>query len=466
MKKIYLMALLLSACLNSYATHLMGGEMTVEHTTGNEFIIHLTAYRDTFGIPFALTANFMVYDISNNVVVNSTVPQDTSSGNLMPAAPYGVEVYFFTDTISVPGPGQYRVEWWNCCRNGAITNLTAPLNENMFLYTTFTHYAASPFNSTPVFLAPPVTFVPINQPWQYNSLPNDPDGDSLVWTLDTPYTSSGVYAAGWVTPAATANGAFTLDPVSGQIDWTPSSYGNYVASIRVEEFRAGVKIGEIRRDYQMIVIDDTCKKAPRITNMNSVFPKDGSGHYYKVLQPGAPVSLYLTAHDDEGNPVEFLAYGEPFLQVPNAATFATYPFNTTDRLGVFQWTPDKSQARINPYIVVFRTRDQVFAFDETVLFYVGPGPTGIAQTAPAEQSQPYPNPAVDVLNVPVSLEVPTDVTVSLYNVAGRKAAEYPLGRLAAGDHHERITLDVSPGLYLVSVAIDGLVQSTCKVMVK
>ena len=51
-------------------------------------------------------------------------------------------------------------------------------------------------------------------------------------------------------------------------------------------------------------------------------------------------------------------------------------------------------------------------------------------------------------------------------MTGRKAAGYSLGRLAAGDHRERIALDVSPGLYLVTVMADGQVQGSSKVLVK
>ncbi len=464
-KKLLLFAMCCTLALPGRATHLMGGEMTVEHLSGNDFIIHLTAYRDTIGVPFALTATFDVYDIGNNLVLTSTVPQDPNSGNLMPAAPYGVEVYFFTDTVTVPALGSYRVEWLNCCRNGAITNLNTPLAENMFLYTTFTH-TSNPDNSTPVFLAPPVTFVPINLPWQYNSLPLDPDGDSLAWTLDTPYTSSGVYAAGWVTPSAAANGAFTLDPITGQIDWTPNMYGNYVASIRVEEYRGGTKIGEIRRDYQMIVIDDTTKKtAPRITNFGGMFPLDANGHYYKDLVENTPITITMLAEDQEGNQVEFLSYGEPYLHPTNPATFSTIPFNGTDMLGMFMWTPDNTQTRSNPYIVVFRTRDQLFSFDETVLFYVHTA-LGIQDNDQIAGAPVYPNPAVNLVFVPLKLERAADVAVSLYDTRGSVVARHTWSGLPAGEHLKQLELDVPPGMYFISLDTGTGNPVTKKLMVK
>jgi hypothetical protein len=322
MKKIITLLftlIMLSSGFVSKATHLMGGEMTVEHLVGNIHVIHLQAYRDTIGIPFAMTAQFNIYDDNYNLLMTTSVSQLPVSGGLMPGYPYGVETYFFHDTIVVPGPGLYHVEWVNCCRNAAIINLDDPLSENMFLSTSFTQFPGIA-NSTPEFLAPPVTFLPINQPWQYNSLPYDVDGDSLVWTIDTPLTGRNNYCIGWVTPSsASAAGAFTIDPLTGQIDWTPDMLGNFVASILVEEYRNGVKIGEIRRDYQMIVIPDK-NNCPEIINYGDI-PVNPDGYPSLRVSALDEIKITLNAEDENGDQVEFIAFGEPFLESSNPATF-------------------------------------------------------------------------------------------------------------------------------------------------
>ena len=58
-------------------------------------------------------------------------------------------------------------------------------------------------NSTPYFLAPPITYLPVNTQWTYNPLPFDANGDSLVWSLDTPHTGYGIQCAGYVLPEDT-----------------------------------------------------------------------------------------------------------------------------------------------------------------------------------------------------------------------------------------------------------------------
>ena len=96
---------------------------------------------------------------------------------------------------------------------------------------------------------------PVNTPWVYNPLPFDSDGDSLVWSLDTPNTAYGIQCAGYTLPQDTSGlGTFSIDAVAGDISSTASFIGNYVTTVLVEEYRNGVKIGEIRRDMQLIVL--------------------------------------------------------------------------------------------------------------------------------------------------------------------------------------------------------------------
>lgn len=462
MKKLLLiLAMGIFLVPNTNATHLMGGEMTIAHVGGDDYIINLTAYRDTLGIPFAGVAVFNVYDITDSLILTITVPQDTTSGALLAGVPYGVEIYSFTDSLTLPGAGEYRIEWINCCRNGAISNLSTPLGESMSLNTTITHFGVGSTNSSPVFLAPPVTYLPQNQAWQYNSLPFDVDGDSLAWSLDTPLTNVGVYANGYTAPSDTA-GPFTLDPITGQIDWTPDMIGNFVASIRIEEFRAGVKIGEIRRDYQMIVIPDT-NTTPRIMNM-SVFPVNANGHFVANVATNTPFTVSLLAEDAQNDQIEFFAYGEPFLLANNAATFSTQIISGTKLLGTMDWTPSPSQARTNPYIVVFRTRDHIFSMDETVLFSVDAF-TGIEDNSSSEIGNVYPNPAAHMVMVPINLEREAEITIALYTVLGTKIAEYAKKNYPAGNHLETLNLEVANGEYFITLVENGKTLATKKVIV-
>lgn len=459
MKKLLTLGLLVMLYTTSYGTHLMGGELTVAHLGGADYEIRLTAYRDTLGIPFSMTATFDVYNATGTMVLSKTTSQQPLSGTVMAGYPYGVEVYFFVDTITVPGPGEYSVRWYNCCRNGAIQNLSNPLAENMFLSTTFTNVAGT-INSSPVFLAPPVTYLPINQPWQYNSLPFDVNGDSLSWSIDTPLTNFNLNTAGWVTPSAgSASGAFLIDQVTGQIDWTPDQLGNFVASILVEEFNNGVKIGEIRRDYQMIVVDDTTK-CPRISNFD-VFPTDQNGHAYMNISAEVATNIILLATDPEGDPVQMQSFGEPLILDHNPAIF-TSAQGVGSTTGTFSWIPDATQVREKPYRVVFRTRDQMFTFDETVLFYVNK----IETPAPSpSMGILYPVPANNLIFVPLTLSSASHASLELFTVQGAKLAEYDFGMLDKGNHVKEVNLSISAGTYFVTLKLNGKEEFTRKIVI-
>ncbi|MDO7660758.1 MAG: hypothetical protein MUQ40_00430, partial [Schleiferiaceae bacterium] len=149
---------------NTSATHLMGGEIIAQQISGLQYAIALTAYRDTLGVPMANIANFSIKDSNGTVIMTfSTAYDSVVSGNTLPMYPYGVEVYFFVDTITLPYQGMFTIGWSNCCRNGAIQNISSPLSQSMFLQTEVTAMD-SLSNSTPFFLVPAAIFLPVNTP--------------------------------------------------------------------------------------------------------------------------------------------------------------------------------------------------------------------------------------------------------------------------------------------------------------
>ena len=283
--------------INSYSTHLMGGQITVSYLNGYDYIVELNAYRDTVGISMASSANFSIYkqeiDTSGNLFwafqFSHTVNQNSGTGGLMAnMSAYGVEVYSFSDTISLPGNGYYSVQWENCCRNGAIINMTDPLSESLFLSTNITvdSLNVNNYSSSPTFLSPPVAYLPADTLWQYNPLPFDPDGDSLVWSLTTPLSSFGNNVNGYnfLSDSLYSNPSapFALDSITGEVTWNPSMLGNFVASFLIEEFRNGIKIGEMRRDMQYIVVPPNINNAPMFPNS---LPVNNMGYpFFQVYQ--------------------------------------------------------------------------------------------------------------------------------------------------------------------------------------
>ncbi len=463
MKKILLFTLAISLSMSSYSTHLMGGQIVTSYlgtdSLGSHYAVELTAYRDTIGIPMVTSAVFYVSELDTsgnwNSLFSSTVSYDTTSGNLfLPVqSAYGVEVYVYNDTITLPGDGYYSISYEECCRNGAIINMSNPLSESMRLTTYFTSDSLNP-NSSASYLSPPVAYLPADTLWSYNPLPFDPDGDSLVWSLVTPlgltsmvngyeYLSDSIYS--------NPSGIFTLDSVTGSLSWSASLVGNFEASFLIEEYRNGAKIGEMRRDMQFIVVPDTLNSMPQIANMQSV-PTNSGGYPYVKINPGQNYQLHLIANDADVNDVlDMEAYGAPFdFSVSPASHSVSLTGNGNEIEGIFSWTPDITHISPIPYIVVFRTTDFFFYYDETIQFEVTSEVLSLTNIEGIEISNIYPNPANNKLFIPISLDRSDNVSIEIYNMIGVKISENNMN-LGTGNHMIMKDIDLNSGQYIVVI---------------
>ena len=375
MKKLLTTLLITLISLSTYATHLMGGQIVATNIGGYDYEIQLTAYRDTIGIPMSSFALFEISRDSAGVMIpinTLSVLADSMSGGLVTgvSAAYGVEVYTYTDTITLPSDGYYTISWKDCCRNHAIVNMLNAGAEHFALSTSLTVDSLNP-NSSPSYLSLPVAYLPSDTLWQYNPLPFDPDGDSLAWSLTVPLGDNGtVTGYQFLSDTAlysNATNPFALDSITGELSWDAKMQGNFVAAFLIEEYRNGVKIGEMRRDMQYIVVSDTSNYLPVVSNMMS-FPTNTSGYPYVVISPSQNYSVSLLASDPNINDVVTLsAFGEPFNLQTSSPSFLTFSTGNGNEIeGIFSWTPNMSDVRTQPCLVVFRVSDGFYNFDYTV----------------------------------------------------------------------------------------------------
>ncbi len=420
MKNIYLSTLLILLSLQASATHLMGGEILIHDLHNGKHVVTLMAYRDTVGIPMALSATFNFSGPNGQSFSTTTDYDSIISGNLLPMYPYGVEIYLFIDTVIIPSPGLWEVSWSNCCRNAAIQNLSAPLSETMLLKTSLLVDTASP-NSTPFFIVPAAIFLPLQTPWQYNPLPFDVDGDSLHWRLDTPLTSVSQYCAGYTDPASDTSNPFSIDPVTGSISWTANTMGNFVATILVDQFRNGQWMGNIRRDMQFIVVNPGLG-FPQWGGLSN-FNKDSLGHFTFDLIAGEKFTLNLWAQHSNSQrmaDMDMGAFSEIFLNANNQATFKVYRNAISRRIqGVFNWTPDLLNIRQDPYLVSFRISDGYFTDDQTFRLKVQTA-VGIKERNPGQDIHIYPNPASEMVFIELHADGPSNLQTHLYDITGRE----------------------------------------------
>ena len=486
MKKTLTLFLGIAIAVSSYATHLMGGQISATYlssdSAGSHYILDLEVYRDTLGVSMYLSQTVEVYLLDTTVFPPSyslafshTIAFDTTSGGAMSSfsSVYGIEIYNFRDTITFPANGNYMIKWVECCRNAAIINMANPSSESAS-FLTFVSVNSNAPNSTPTFLTPPVAYLPVDSIWQYNPLPFDPDGDSLVWTISVPLGAGNpipVDVLGYGSLSDTVlysnpNGIFSIDAITGQISWNPKMVGNFVAAFAIAEYRNGVLIGGMSRDMQFIVVPDSLNAMPQISNMQAI-PINNLGYPYIKIAPGQNYQIQLLASDaDVNDVVSMSAFGESFALTTSSSTFGYTPtLNGNEIEGTFAWTPDASQVRPSPYLVVLRTSDGFFYYDETVQIEVTNNTTAFDEVAEFKVHDIYPNPANTNFTLPISLTKGKHIEVSIYNVLGVKVSSEQLN-LSTGNHVIVKHFDLNNGQYFVNITdANGLTITTKKLLV-
>ena len=451
MKQIFPFLFFLFVSEAAQSSHLMGGQITARQISGLTYEVTMTLYRDTYGIPIGTTGviRYENADILTPWTASHTVPNV--------GAPFinATEEYVYIDSVTFPRNGTFTVSYSSCCRNAAILN--GPNGGSSFyLHTTFEVNSANP-NSTPVFLNKPITVAGINNLWTYNPLPYDADGDSLAWHLAIPLDGPNLPCP-YVPPFADSSQPFTLDSLTGQITWIPNTLGNFVASFLVEEYRGGIKIGEIRRDMQIIVIT---MSGARIGIMSGTWPLNTDGHFEFALTSTNAFTLPVAAFDMDLSVVDLEVSGEPFLFPTNPAQWTLLSNGAGSATVQIDWTPGMAQQRDKPYLITNRSSEtngsDVLCRDITVLLRVN-APTAIPQEPKLPVGAIYPTLVKGELNVPVSWSEAARLEITVLNSMGQQAMITETMK-PAGNHVIRLEhLDLSPGMYFLKIS-DGKRES-------
>ncbi len=460
---ISILALLIGS--SSYASHLMGGQITAKQINGLQYQVKLVAYRDTLGIPMYSTATFNYSDNASSWKISSIKPHGGAVVLIN-----GVEEYTYTDTINFPAAGSYTVKWDECCRNAAIINMSNPGAESFYLNTIVAVDSVSS-NSTPVFLNPPVTLAQLNNLFSYNPLPFDADGDSLAWSLVTPLSFSSlnpVPVAGYVAPHASVTQPFSLNAITGEITWLPDMMGNFVSSFLVEEYRGGVKIGEIRRDMQILVINDTTNQQ-RAKLTTTGWPTNSAGNFNFTLPASSSFNLTVVAMDANNDALTLSANGAPFAFTTNPAYFST-----ASGIGIascdISWTPTVDQIKNAAYTIAFRISEKhgvhTYVSDKSIQFSVT-NPLNVSSLSNSFKSGTiFPNPANSSFYVPFNLEKSGNVKVEVMNAQGQLVKVLSEKVMKEGQNIVLVTdSNLSKGIYSISIWLDGTKRSTQKLVI-
>jgi len=308
MRKILLTLLLLIA-FPVFASHIVGGEFELIHISGNQYRINLIIYFDQLnGAPGAKdpSATVSIFRKRDRVLMSSITLSQVNETNVpytQPECSNGEIVtskLLYTSVITLSpnqfnDPAGYFVVWERCCRNYSITNIFSQVPGGGNVSAGQTFYLEFPpvvKNGEPFRNSSPRLFPPLNdfacpfRPYYVDFAGVDDDGDSLVYSITTPLNTTTADAlppvsAGPFPPVVWRPGYNLTNIINGQPDLriskeglltaTPRTQGLFVFAVKIDEFRSGEKIGESRRDFQMLVVD-ACPQAepPAITGKKLV----------------------------------------------------------------------------------------------------------------------------------------------------------------------------------------------------
>jgi gliding motility-associated-like protein len=265
----------------SHATHIVGGSLTYEQLGGSTYRVTLKLYRDckpgSAAFPNPVTIEVRrncggtaLPDIVIPFPGASLVPPNIDTCAVNPGICLEEAVYTKVVSGLPPTAGGYDLYFQYCCRNSTLMNIVSPLTAGETWYAHIPDNGVVISNSSPKWVNPPPVFVCQGLNMNVNHSATDADGDSLVYSLYTPYSDPApswpgcVFTATPVTWSSTYGPNNPLDPStpgsltissSGILNGIPPTIGQFVAGVRCEEFRNGVKIGEILRDFQFNVVN-------------------------------------------------------------------------------------------------------------------------------------------------------------------------------------------------------------------
>jgi gliding motility-associated-like protein len=307
-KRLIILLLIVVTAYNADAAHIVGGEAyytfvrfnsdTTEVTYNIEFVM----YRDTEsnGAMFDSPAVFGIYEQQSDGTWDFIdALTDQNPGQVIPVIPVddpcvdepdnvGVEKtnYTFQYTFDIIDRS-YLIAYQRCCRNNTINNIRDPGETGAVFDIEISAAAQIAGNSSPKFQNFPPIFIcqGLDLVFDHSAVDIDPEGDVLRYTFCAPFESGGTvdannggnqgccqcvrpnpslcrpgYGNVVFTPPFTAqrplagNPVVSINPLTGLITGRPETLGQFVVGVCVEEFRNGILLSTVRRDFQFNVV--------------------------------------------------------------------------------------------------------------------------------------------------------------------------------------------------------------------
>lgn len=306
------------------SAHIIGGEMYYEclgygnngqDTTLRRYKITIKLYRDcaSTGAQFDDPLGFTIYrQVGNNWVnAKTSGSQEFTTRLIRPVMPIAPPVYpclvlppgicgeagVYQQEVELPIRNEkYLIVWQRCCRNNTITNILDPESTGATFSIEIHPEAQRTCNNSPQFINFPPTVLCVNAPFKFDHSAFDKEGDLLIYQFCEPLEGGGrmggsncqsvvpnpdcppPYAPVSYRFPFTAlfplggNPLVTINTANGIIAGKPDVIGQFVVGVCVHEYRNGVLLSVLRRDFQFNVASCDGVVEARLTGASQLTP--------------------------------------------------------------------------------------------------------------------------------------------------------------------------------------------------
>lgn len=317
------LTLLLGQYNESFAAHIIGGEITYECLgtnpagTSNTYRITMRIFRDCQGggadfdsnpgTPFEATVS--IYQDGSTLPrifyldapeVSRIEPTSDPCFSIPENICVEEGIYVFETDLPIVDD-TYHIVYQRCCRNSTITNITSPSLTGATYTTELTAEAQRVCNSSPAFENSLPIVVCIDQPLSFDLSGTDAEGDSLVYEFctpllgggpdtDFPETADGVApnpdnpppyeSVEFIQPTYSATNPLgnianaQIDRSTGLFTASPKMFGQFVIAVCMYEYRDGELLSLTHRDFQINVTNCTPKVIAQIAADSVVLADD------------------------------------------------------------------------------------------------------------------------------------------------------------------------------------------------
>jgi len=343
MKKLTTLILLFIS-LNTFASHMIGGEITWKQS-GGTYVFTLKVYVECSPGTTGFTTSPQAIDVTGHpamTYINANFVSTTElspincgfscAGNNTNGSTFEEYIYRSNPVnlgnFTPPASGWFFT--WNfCCRN-TLQNISGSTGFGLTLRSIMYEYNNTAsnrlYNTSPEFMvkSPKIFCAGSNVVISQSTV--ESDGDSISYSFEkcADGNAPGLQLLNYSTPYTVNNplpGIVSLDAVNGDINWQSSTsvVGNFGICVRVDEYRCGVKIASIFREDQYATTITCAPVQSGSFNSGPSFQINSvpSSLYLDTVNIGDTVSLNLSIYDYDINPntltpqnVQLLTYGE------------------------------------------------------------------------------------------------------------------------------------------------------------